>query len=84
MARILSKGAEEARSQLPELLTAAQQGRQTVITRHGRPIAVLGPVSGSLDVGKQRSLVPLAGTARGAYGHDSKGALRRLRREWDR
>lgn len=35
------------RNQLPEFLTAAQGGRQTIITRHGRPVAVLSPISGS-------------------------------------
>jgi prevent-host-death family protein len=41
---ILRKGAEEARNQLPDLLDAAKQGRSTIITRHGRPVAALVPI----------------------------------------
>lgn len=55
MAKPIRKGAEEARSQLPELLTAAQQGRQTIITRHGRAVAILAPVSASAEAHAQRS-----------------------------
>lgn len=80
----IRKGAEEARSQLPELLTAAQQGRQTIITRHGRPVAMLTPISASVEAHAQRSLLPLAGSGRGLYGRDSQITLRRLRDEWDR
>jgi prevent-host-death family protein len=80
----MRKGAEEARSQLPELLTAAQHGRQTIITRHGRPVAILAPISAHAEPEAQRSLLPLAGSGRGLYGHDSRAALRRLRDEWNR
>jgi len=80
----IRKGAEEARSQLPELLTAAQQGRQTIITRHGRPVAILAPVSASVEAQAQRSLLPLAGSGRGLYGRDSRVTLRRLKDEWSR
>ena len=84
MTKPMRKGAEEARSQLPELLTAAQRGRQTIITRHGRPVAILAPISEQPQASPQRSLLPLAGTARGLYGRDSRAALRRLRDEWNR
>lgn len=83
MTKPIRKGAEEARSQLPELLTAAQQGRHTIITRHGRPVAVLAPISPSAAQA-QRSLLPLAGSGRGLYGRDSQSTLRRLRDEWNR
>lgn len=84
MTKPMRKGAEEARSQLPELLTAAQHGRQTIITRHGRPVAILAPISAHAEREAQRSLLPLAGSGRGLYGHDSQAALRRLRDEWNR
>ena len=35
---MLRKGAEEARNQLPDLLEAAEKGRSTIITRHGRQL----------------------------------------------
>jgi prevent-host-death family protein len=44
MAKVEHKGAEEARNQLPELLDAAAEGRSTIITRRGRPIAALVPL----------------------------------------
>jgi len=84
MAKPLRRGAEEARNQLPELLTAAQRGRQTIITRHGRPVAVLTPISASGEAGGQRSLLSLAGSGRGLYGRDSRATVRQLRDEWDR
>ena len=84
MTKPMRKGAEEARSQLPELLTAAQHGRQTIITRHGRPVAILAPISAHAEREAQRSLLPLAGSGRGLYGRDSRATLRRLRDEWNR
>ena len=84
MAENLRRGAEQARTQLPELLTAAQCGQQTIITRHGRPVAVLAPISGSGAPNSQRSLLPLAGSGRGLYGGDSRPTLRDLRDEWER
>ena len=47
MSRVLRKGAEEARNQLPDLLAAAEQGRSTIITRHGRAVAALVPIEAS-------------------------------------
>ena len=62
----------------------AQRGQQTIITRHGRPIAILTPISKRAESSLQRSLLPLAGSGRGLYGHDSKSAVRLLRDEWNR
>ena len=84
MTKPLRKGAEEARNELPQLLIAAQQGRQTIITRHGRPVAILAPISAHTEPEAQRSLLPLAGSGRGLYGRDSRATLRRLRDEWNR
>jgi prevent-host-death family protein len=71
MSKPLRKGAEEARKQLSALLIAAQRGRQTIITRHGRPVALLTAISPGLEATAQRSLLPLAGSGRGLYGGDS-------------
>ena len=49
MAKPLRRGAEEDRDQLPELLTEAQHGRQTLITRHGKAIAVASPISNTCE-----------------------------------
>jgi prevent-host-death family protein len=84
MSRIVRKGAEEARSQLPDLLAAAEKGRSTIITRHGRPVAVLVPIDAYGSAVRQQPLLPLAGTGRGLWGKDSTRTVRKLREEWDR
>jgi prevent-host-death family protein len=84
MAKSHRKGAEEARNQLPELLAAAERGRQTIITRHGRPVAALVPIGATERGQSQRSLLPLAGTGRGLWGADSARTLRKARDEWSR
>ncbi|MFO1430210.1 MAG: type II toxin-antitoxin system prevent-host-death family antitoxin [Candidatus Competibacteraceae bacterium] len=38
-------GAYEAKTHLPKLLERVEQGERFVITRHGRPVAELVPVS---------------------------------------
>jgi prevent-host-death family protein len=84
MDRTQRKGAEEARNQLPELLEAAQQGQSTIITKHGRPVAVLIPVEEFEQKSRQRSLLPYKGTGRGMWGSNSTDTLRALRDEWER
>jgi prevent-host-death family protein len=84
MSRIPSKGAEEARSQLPDLLDAAQKGRPTVITRHGRAVAALVPLSDYHAGSRQQSLAPLKGSGRGLWGKESTQTIRGLRDEWNR
>jgi prevent-host-death family protein len=78
------KGAEEARNQLPALLEAAEKGRSTVITRHGRAVAALVPISAYGGASPQRSLIPVAGSGRGLWGKDSRRTIRKLRDEWSR
>jgi len=82
--KIPHKGAEEARNQLPELLTAAEEGHATIITRHGRGVAVLVPVAEYRGGAVQEPLVPLRGSGRGLWGTDSARALRDMREEWNR
>ncbi len=77
-------GAEEARNQLPDLLEAAENGRSTIITRHGRPVAALMPIEAYSTALRQQPLTPLAGSGRGLWGKDSTRTLRRLRDEWGR
>jgi prevent-host-death family protein len=38
-------GAEEAKNQLPRLIARVQEGERIVITRYGRPVAELVPVT---------------------------------------
>jgi prevent-host-death family protein len=84
MGTIRRTGAEEARNQLPELLDAAENGQSTIITRQGRPVAVLGPIKAYGAGVRQQSLLPLAESGRGLWGKNSAHTLRKLREEWDR
>ena len=82
MAKLHRKGAEEARNQLPALLAEAEKGRTTIITRHGRSIAKLGPVTGAGV--QQKALTSLAGSGKGMWGGNSAKALGKMRDEWSR
>ena len=76
------KDAEQARKQLPALLDAAEKGRSTIITRHGRPVAALVPIELYRAALRQQPLTPVEGSGRGLWGRDSMRALRTLRDEW--
>ena len=84
MAKVEHRGAEEARNQLPDLLDAAAEGRSTIITRRGRPIAALVPIDTYNATGRQQPLTPLEGTGRGLWGRNSTRTIRALRDEWER
>jgi prevent-host-death family protein len=84
MSTELRKGAEEARNQLPELLTAAEQGRSTIITRRGKPVAALVPIGEYSALAPQAPLLSLRGSGRGLWGKDSARTIARLRDEWSR
>jgi prevent-host-death family protein len=81
---MLRKGAEEARNELPDLLAAAEKGRTTIITRHGRPVAALVPIEAYAAAVRQPSLLPLQGSGRGLWGKSSPATIRKLRSEWSR
>lgn len=84
MAMDSRKGAEEARNELPALLDAAENGRSTIITRRGRPVAVLTPLGAQGAATRQRPLLPAEGSGRGLWGADSRRTVGRLRDEWSR
>ena len=84
MIKIAHKGAEEARNQLPALLEAAEKGRSTIITKHGRPVAALVPLDEYDSNGRQQPLMPVKGSGRGLWGEDSNQTVRDLRDEWNR
>jgi len=81
---MLRKGAEEARNQLPDLLDAAEKGRPTIITRHGRSVAALVPIAAYDAAVRQQPLLPVAGSGRGLWGNNSSRTIRKLRDEWSR
>jgi prevent-host-death family protein len=82
-AKPASKGAEQARQQLPAILSAAAAGRVTMITRHGREVAAVVPAAAARTA-KPASLLALAGSGRDLWGADSRKAVARLRDEWKR
>jgi prevent-host-death family protein len=84
MVKTPRRGAEQARNRLPELIAAAEKGRSTIITRHGRPVAALVPFDEHAASGAQQPLVPLKGSGRGLWGLDSTRTVRELRDEWSR
>lgn len=78
-----SRGAEEARQQLPAILSAAAAGRTTIITRHGRPVAAVVPAAAAKRA-SAASLTALAGSGKGLWGSNSGKAVAGLRDEWNR
>jgi prevent-host-death family protein len=82
MSKLMRKNAAEARSQLSALLADAEKGRVTIITRHGRSIAAIVPVTQRAT--RQQPLTALAGSGKGLWGKESAKLLRRLRDEWNR
>lgn len=84
MPKIPTKGAEEARSQLPNLLDAAERGKTTIVTRRGRPVAAIIPAADVAIRGAQRGFMKLRGAGKGAWGPDPRAAIAVLRSEWDR
>jgi prevent-host-death family protein len=84
LTRVQRRGAEEARAQFSDLLSAAEHGQCTIITRHGKPVGALVPIETYESVSRQQSLLPLAGSGRGMWGKDSTRTLRRVRDEWNR
>ncbi len=84
MKKVSHRGSEEARSELPALIDAAQDGHTTIITRRGRPVAALVPLENYRSGPGQQSLLPLEGSGRRLWGSSSTRTLRRLRDEWGR
>ncbi len=70
----------QAREEFPSLLEAAEAGLETVITRRGKPVALIGPVS--LRRTKERvSLSSLQGSGAGLWGA-AGDHVRGQRDEW--
>ena len=55
-----------------------------VITRHGRPVAALVPISAYGAAVRQRPLLPLKGSGRGLWGGNSTETIREMGDEWSR
>lgn len=79
MAKQQTFGAEEARARLPEILESAHHGTSTIVTKRGRPYAVVVPVGNAARGG---SFLALKGTGKGLWGEDPASVTSRLREEW--
>jgi prevent-host-death family protein len=81
-----SLGIEQARAALPSLVSEAQGGRSRVITKHGKPVAMLVPVALAARAMKPArraaSLTQLRGSGRGLWGRNVGRAVAALRDEW--
>ncbi|MFO7630399.1 MAG: type II toxin-antitoxin system prevent-host-death family antitoxin [Prochlorococcaceae cyanobacterium] len=74
-------GSEAARQRLPELLDRARRGEQTVIQKHGVPVAALVPLDQRLQP-HPTSLLALRGSGRGCWPEDGAQQVEALRQEW--
>lgn len=76
-----SLGSEAARRRLPELLERARRGEQTVIQRHGVPVAALVPLDQRVQ-SSRKALLSLRGSGRGCWQQDASDVVEALRQEW--
>jgi prevent-host-death family protein len=82
MSKRSSSGVEETRQQLPSLLESAHAGQDLIITRRGKPYAVLVPIEELLAALPRPSLVALRGSGRGLWDKDVAAGVSRMRNEW--
>jgi prevent-host-death family protein len=75
-------GAEEARAQLPELLERAHRGVPTLITKRGRPYAMLVPIEQARVSRRGVPVLSLAGTGAGLWGSAPTRTVAAMRDEW--
>jgi len=79
-------GLEQARAQLPLIASEAAAGYSTVITRHGKPVAVVVPVAHWREEQarslKQGGVLALRGSGRGLWPEGVGSAVAQLREEW--
>ncbi|OGA02858.1 MAG: hypothetical protein A3H35_01045 [Betaproteobacteria bacterium RIFCSPLOWO2_02_FULL_62_17] len=84
MKPISTIGAEEARKAFPALIEQARQGKTTLVTKHGRPCAVIAPPDALTAKPAGADILQLRGTGKGLWGRSAARTIDRLRREWDR
>ena len=79
-------GLEQARAQLPLIASEAVAGYSSVITRHGKPVAVVVPVeqwreeqARSLRLG---CILALSASGRGLWPEGAAPSVAQLREEW--
>lgn len=68
-------GAYEAKTHLAHLLDRVARGERVIITRHGVPVAELGPVSGVTDEQRRQAIRQLQEFGRGRSAGGSLKAM---------
>jgi prevent-host-death family protein len=86
MRKLTQYGLEQARAQLPRIVSEAGAGVSSVITRHGKPCAAVVPLQDleRLRASRRtpRALLQLRGTGRGMWDSNVGKAIADLRDEW--
>ncbi len=77
-------GLEQARAQLPHIASEALAGYSSVITRHGKPVAVVVPVDQwqAAQAQHRPNLLALRGSGRDLWPQGAAQAVAELRDEW--
>ncbi len=79
-------GLEQARAQLPLIASQAVAGYSSVITRHGKPVAVVVPVEQWREEQarslKQGGILVLRSSGRGLWPDGVAESVTHLREEW--
>ncbi|MGQ0709612.1 MAG: type II toxin-antitoxin system Phd/YefM family antitoxin [Rhodoferax sp.] len=85
MSTLVRYGLEQARIQLPTIVTNAHAGVASIITRHGKPYAAVVPVQDLQQLraaNAPQGLLALRGTGRGLWGDHAGDTVAELRDEW--
>ena len=86
MPKINEYGLELARANLPHIAAQAQAGYSSVLTRHGKAVAMVVPVSFWEQQRKRqtkaRSILSLRGAGRSIWPQDAARSVAQLRDEW--
>lgn len=79
-------GLEQARAQLPLIASEAVAGYSSIITRHGKPVAVVVPMNQwqaqQARQAQTGSILALRGTGKGLWPQGAGQAVADLRDEW--
>lgn len=76
-------GAEQARQHFAEIIANAEKGGVTIIERHGKPRAMVVPMTRAPVSPASVSFTALAGTGAGLWGSDPARTIEELREEWE-
>jgi len=86
MSSIANYGLEQARIQLPNIVSNAHAGVRCIITKHGKPYAAIVPLQdiqkSHTDADLASGILALRGTGQGLWGDHVGQAVSKLRDEW--